>query len=1560
MKKIILIKLIILFCVVHNSFSQQIVDVVMEGPTQVNLGSTHTYLVFHYDANYQAIAPSGSGSWSITGNIGNFSYQGQGNVHVTFTQAGSGMIYYYYQDWGGGTFMASRFVTVTSPCTTVTPSASGATRCATGAVTLTSQARSGFTPQWFDSNQTTLLSSNQNFTTPSLSSSKTYYFALRHNSTGCLTNKVPVTATINPLPSANTTPNRARCGSGSVTFTGSGSSNANTYRWYNASSGGSPLATSASYTTASLTTTTNFWVSGYNTSTGCEGPRRQVTATINPIPTANTTANQARCGTGTITFTGAGSTNANTYRWYTASTGGSPFLTAASFTTASLSSTTSYWVSGFNSTTGCEGPRRQVTATINPVPTANSTANRARCGTGTVTFTGTGSSNANTYRWYSASSGGSPLATSASYTTASLTSTTNFWVSGYNTTTGCEGPRRQVTATINPIPSANTTAGAVSCGPTSLSITGTGSSNANTYRWYSVASGGSSIHQGGSYVADFNSTTNLWVSGYNTNTGCEGPRRQVTVTVNPIPGMPTAPSASFCDPATRTSTASGIAGATYRWYSASSGGSLLFEGASYTRPVANTTSVWVAARVNGCEGPRRQVTISVYPRPATPTATSNGRCGPGVVNLTASGSTGVYQWFNSLGEHVASGATYSPNISVTTTYTVRAISNDGCPSPGTTTVTATVNPIPTANTTADQERCGPGAVTFTGTGSSNADTYRWYSASSGGTLLATAASYTTATLTEATSFWVSGYNSSTGCEGPRKQVFASFTPFAIIDGPEVSRCGPGSLLLTAIVEGENYLLQWYNSETDGEIIGEGNEYLTPELQITESYWVEAVNSSTGCVSPRFEIQAVISPAPDSPVTLDGISCGAGEVVLEASGKNAGEMYQWYALATDEVPLATSADQYFNTGWLDTTTVYYVSIVTENGCESQKVPVNAVIEQPNFEEIEVTGSTRYGEGPLVLQIVNPLPDVNYHWLDQDDAILHTGVSFTQSYDPTTMIFVQADSGENCPGSKQAVQVEYLPEFDFDAYNIFCGKAFYSRQTEASACDIQSYEWNYGDGNFGNGIHSLHHYANDGLYTVTLTVNYSCGGSEVYESVVSKDLNMESETTITEEYFKEENIQVTSIRTPKVISSEVSTFRDQWPLAYQNLNLSKKQSYLNGTQGVWRVSDSYYFDRDRTRSEVPSIKEDGSYTLESFNWKYNDLELIPDWVKANTITAYSPFGNANEVRDVLGIYSAELYNNNGQHLIGQGINMKHGEMAFTGFENNDFIEGNWQFGELPFYKWETFEVVGGYGYSAIVRSSMEELEKVDKVNVFARIRIGMFPVFQTLHEVNVVCKTPHPVSPEFTVLVLDKLPIADSWSGYVYFNHPPKSGVVANFDDSFSHSGKRSLKINQNEIFEQSPLNLTEGRNYHVSAWASTKSGHSLGKGLNLKVVIKDKDGEEIGRKEMYPSGQVIEGWQQVKGNFTFPAGAHSIALIFDSGNQPNSWWDDLRLFPEEGEMQSFVYDLATDRLTVVLDEENFATFYFYDAEGNLRLVKKETFDGIKTIQEVEQYKRERGD
>ena len=106
--------------------------------------------------------------------------------------------------------------------------------------------------------------------------------------------------------------------------------------------------------------------------------------------------------------------------------------------------------------------------------------------------------------------------------------------------------------------------------------------------------------------------------------------------------------------------------------------------------------------------------------------------------------------------------------------------------------------------------------------------------------------------------------------------------------------------------------------------------------------------------------------------------------------------------------------------------------------------------------------------------------------------------------------------------------------------------------------------------------------------------------------------------------------------------------------------------------------------------------------------------------------------------------------------------------------------------------------------------------------------------------------------------------------------------------------------------------------------------------------------------------IINGWQKVDLSFTPPANSVSIELRLGDGlpeaiEETQSfdyvaYFDDIRIFPSTGLMKSHVYDPADLKLSASLDDNNYATFYYYDESGSLFLVKQETAEGIKTIQE----------
>jgi hypothetical protein len=130
--------------------------------------------------------------------------------------------------------------------------------------------------------------------------------------------------------------------------------------------------------------------------------------------------------------------------------GGTPIATGNNFN-PNLSATTTYYVDA--TVGGCTSSRTAVTATINATPTITSTTPASRCDAGSVTLQASASSG--TLNWYNTPTGGTSLGTGTSFTTPSISISTNFYVESTNGT--CTSTRTAVLASVNLTPSITST-----------------------------------------------------------------------------------------------------------------------------------------------------------------------------------------------------------------------------------------------------------------------------------------------------------------------------------------------------------------------------------------------------------------------------------------------------------------------------------------------------------------------------------------------------------------------------------------------------------------------------------------------------------------------------------------------------------------------------------------------------------------------------------------------------------------------------------------------------------------------------------------------------------------------------------------------------------------------------------------------------------------------------------------------------------------------------------------------------------------------------------------------
>jgi len=284
---------------------------------------------------------------------------------------------------------------------------------------------------------------------------------------GCSSISLPITVTVNPLPSSPTVTNPVTYCQGTTATALSATGTA--LKWYTVSTGGTSSSTAPIPSTAAAGTT-NYYVS--QTVTGCEGSRATISVTINATPAAPAvTSPVTYCQNANaiaLTATGTG------LKWYTLATGGTSSSTAPIPSTSS-SGTTNYYVS--QTVTGCEGPRAIISVTINATPAAPTVISPVtycqNANATALTATGTG------LKWYTVATGGAGSSTAQTPSTTSA-GTTNYYVS--QTVTGCESPRAIISVIVNslPTPSINSSLNMPICTGNSTILT---TGFASSYSW---------------------------------------------------------------------------------------------------------------------------------------------------------------------------------------------------------------------------------------------------------------------------------------------------------------------------------------------------------------------------------------------------------------------------------------------------------------------------------------------------------------------------------------------------------------------------------------------------------------------------------------------------------------------------------------------------------------------------------------------------------------------------------------------------------------------------------------------------------------------------------------------------------------------------------------------------------------------------------------------------------------------------------------------------------------------------------------------------------------------
>lgn len=143
--------------------------------------------------------------------------------------------------------------------------------------------------------------------------------------------------------------------------------------------------------------------------------------------------------------------------------------------------------------------------------------------------------------------------------------------------------------------------------------------------------------------------------------------------------------------------------------------------------------------------------------------------------------------------------------------------------------------------------------------------------------------------------------------------------------------------------------------------------------------------------------------------------------------------------------------------------------------------------------------------------------------------------------------------------------------------------------------------------------------------------------------------------------------------------------------------------------------------------------------------------------------------------------------------------------------------------------------------------------------------------------------------------------------------------------------------------------SSGTKYIITGWV--KEGNSNNaitySGPTLKLNFLGANESSILIKA---SGEIVDGWQQIKAEVIIPADAVKMEIELLNEGTEQVWFDDIRFQPFNSSMVSYVYDQETFQLVAELDDENFKTEYIYDKDGNLIKTNVETIDGVRTVSE----------
>ncbi|MEO3405942.1 PKD-like domain-containing protein [Mucilaginibacter sp. CAU 1740] len=682
----------------------------------------------------------GAIQWFTAASGGNPVFTGSPFVTPALTQAAT--YYVQYRDAGG---CASERIPVSvtvldaiaKPVVTTTPICAGtaATLKATG---------SPDDYQWYDQpTGGTLLIAGDTYVTPELTTTTTYYVQSIVND--CTSPRTAVTVTVNPMPVAPNVNGPTQVCPGESAVLNSPASG--TVQWFNVATGGTPVFTGSSYTTPPLFNQTTFYVQVSNGS--CESDRTpftvSITSVINPqfqYPSGTVCTSGANVKP--VIFNPAGGT-------FSSLPAGLVFVNNSTGEINVAASIPNNYTVIFTYGGACAGASSQKIAIVT-TPDAHFTYNGPFC-----------QSDNNPLPVFNAGASAGVFSSSSPKLVFKNTSTGEIDLD--KSSAGTFQVTNIIAASAGCAASTYTTQVKISArvfvdaGPpqpilqgTTAQLAGSISGGVTTGKWTGGAGSFSDPTDPKAIYTPAAGETQvtLTLTSDSPVSPCGPVSKQVTITISPVPPEPTVDAKPVCAGSSATLIAT-APGGTYRWYDAATGGNLLKTGAIFTTPpITADITYYVSVTKGGITGPRKAVLVTANLQPAPPDVTVPAQvCQGSAVTLVATGSTGIYKWYDLPvgGNLLKQGDTFTSGVlTISRTYYVETTVN-GCTSDRKK-VDVPVTPIAHVIGVGPNPVCSGTALNYTITADRTDATFSWSRAAVSGISNAAVTGQTTNTITE--------------------------------------------------------------------------------------------------------------------------------------------------------------------------------------------------------------------------------------------------------------------------------------------------------------------------------------------------------------------------------------------------------------------------------------------------------------------------------------------------------------------------------------------------------------------------------------------------------------------------------------------------------------------------------------------------------------------------------------------------------------------------------------------------------------------------------------------